>query len=136
MMKNKSYNNNGREEDDYGREGKKTKEEKTKEEDFCEVRFQTKYMVSKALGHGLYVPNVGPYSGKAHRGLPCLKTLLKFYCLILFFYVIIDRYHEKNENKIKVGVLKCSLFTEEDLCMIMLPPRTPQNFIKVSMKKF
>ncbi len=50
--------------------------------------------------------------------------------------MIIDRYDEKNENKIKVGVLKCLLFTEEDLCMIMRSPRTPQNFIKVSMKKF
>ncbi len=86
MMKKKSYKNNGREEDDYGREGKKTKEEKTKEEDFCEVRFQTKYMVSKALGHGLYVPNVGPYSGKAHsQGFTLLKDVVEILLFNLFF---------------------------------------------------
>jgi hypothetical protein len=70
-------------------------EEKEKEEDFCEVGFQTKYMVSKALGHGLYwnqacawlclmwalIP-VKPIA----KGLPCLKMLLKFYCFFFFFF--------------------------------------------------
>jgi hypothetical protein len=34
---------------------------------------------------------------------------------------MIDRYHKKNENEIKVGVLKCLLFTEENLCMKNAP---------------
>jgi hypothetical protein len=74
--------------------------------DFCEVGFQTKYMVSKALlGHGLYwnqalclaLPNnVGPWFFKLQigcgkkpiaKGLPCLKTVLKFYCLIFFSHI-------------------------------------------------